>query len=64
MSAFFVELMTVSLCIVGSPPPSPLNFENFKIENWNNEYIAQFIDTIHCQVSPLSYTSNIKAILP
>ena len=26
--------------------------------------IAQFIDTMHCQVSPLSYTSNTKTILP
>ena len=29
-----------------------------------NEYIAQLIDTMHCQVSPLSYTSNTKIILP
>ena len=31
-------------------------YEDKKIENWNNEYIAQFIDTMHCRVSPLSYT--------
>ena len=33
-------------------------------DNWNNEYTVQFIDTMHCQVSPLSYTSNTKTILP
>ena len=30
------------------------------MENWNNEHVAQFIDTMHCGVSPLSYTSNTK----
>ena len=39
-------------------------YKDKKIEKWNNEYIAQFIDTIHCWVSPLSYTSNTKIILP
>ena len=28
------------------------------------EYIAQFIDTMQSQVSPLSYKSNTKTILP
>ena len=28
------------------------------------EYTVQFIDTMHCGVSPLSYTSNTKTILP
>ena len=34
-----------------------------KIENRNNEYIAQLIDTTPCHVSPLSYASNPKIIL-
>ena len=33
-------------------------------ENLNSEYTVQFPDTMHCQVSPLSYTSNTKTILP
>ena len=33
-----------------------------KIENWNNWYIAQFIDTKHCQVFPLSYTRKLFAL--
>ena len=39
-------------------------YEDKKIENLKNEYIAHVIDTMHCQVSPLSYTSNAKTILP
>ena len=39
-------------------------YEDKKIENLNNEHIAQFIDTMHFRVSPLSYTSNTKTILP
>ena len=39
-------------------------YEDKKIENWNNEYITQLIDTMHCRVSPLSYTSNTITILP
>ena len=35
-------------------------YEDKKIENSNNEYIAKFIDTMHCRVSPLCYTSNRK----
>ena len=38
-------------------------YEDKKIENWNSEYIAQFIDAMHRQISPLSYTSNTKTIL-
>ena len=34
-----------------------------KIKNWNNEYTVQFIDTMHRQVSPLSYANNTKTIL-
>ena len=34
-----------------------------KTENWNNECIAQFIDKMNCQISPLSYASNTKTIL-
>ena len=30
-------------------------YEDKKIENWNNEYIAQIIKTMHCQVFPLSH---------
>ena len=30
----------------------------------NNEYTVQVIDAMHCWVSPLSYTSNTKTILP
>ena len=37
-------------------------YEDKKIENWNNECIAQFIDTIHYPVSELRYTSNTKTI--
>ena len=37
-------------------------YEDKKIENGNNYYIAQFIDTMHCQVSPLSYTRSTKII--
>ena len=37
-------------------------YEDKKIENLNNEYIAQF-NAMQCRVSPLSYTSNIKTIL-
>ena len=29
-------------------------YENKKTGNRNNECIAQFIDQMHCQVSPLS----------
>ena len=36
----------------------------WRSENWNNEYTVQFTHTIHCQVSPLSYTSNTNTILP
>ena len=39
-------------------------YEDKKIENLNNEYIAQFIDAMHCQVSSLYYTGNTKIILP
>ena len=39
-------------------------YEDKKIENLNNEHIAQFIDTMLCRVSPLSYTSDTKTILP
>ena len=39
-------------------------YDDKKIENGYNEYIAQFTDTIHCRVSPLSYTSNTKTKLP
>ena len=39
-------------------------YEDKKTENLNNEYISQFIDTLRCRVSPLSYTSNTKTILP
>ena len=35
-------------------------YEDKKIENWNNEYIAQFIDTKHCPVSPLSLKVILK----
>ena len=35
-----------------------------KIRKLNNEYAVQFIDTMHRQVSPLSYPSNTKTILP
>ena len=38
-------------------------YEDKKIENSNNEYIAQFINPMHRRVSPLSYTSNSKIIL-
>ena len=38
-------------------------YEDKKTENWNNECIAQDIDKMHCQVSPLSYASNTKNIL-
>ena len=38
--------------------------EDKKTENWNNEYTAQFIDTMHCRFSPLSFASNTKNILP
>ena len=31
--------------------------------NLNNEYTVEFIDTMQCRVSPLSYTSNTKIIL-
>ena len=31
---------------------------------FSNEYTQQFIDTMHCRVSPLSYTINVKTILP
>ena len=39
-------------------------YEDKKIENLDNEYISQFIDTMHCRASPLSYTSNTKTISP
>ena len=39
-------------------------YEDKKIENWNNYYIAQFIDTMHCQVSPVSYAISTKTIVP
>ena len=39
-------------------------YEDKKTEKWNNECIAQFNEKMHCQVSPLSYTSNTKTILP
>ena len=39
-------------------------YEDKNIENLNNEYIARLIDTMHCRVSPLSYTSNTKTDLP
>ena len=35
-----------------------------KTQNWNNEYITQFIDAMHCPVFPLSCTRNTKTILP
>ena len=42
--------------------------ECMKIRKWKIEiisiYIAQFIDTIHYQVSPLIYTRNTKTICP
>ena len=38
-------------------------YEDKKIENSNNECMAQFNDKMHRQVSPLSYTSNSKTIL-
>ena len=37
-------------------------YEDKKTENWNNEYIAQFIAKMHVQVSPLTYASNTKII--
>ena len=38
-------------------------YEDKKIENWNNEYVAQFIDPMYSRVSSLSYTSNTKTIM-
>ena len=35
-------------------------YEDEKIENRNNEYITQFIETMHCQVSSLSCASITK----
>ena len=35
-------------------------YEDKKIENWNNYYIAEFIDAIYFWVSPLSYTGVLK----
>ena len=37
-------------------------YEDKKMENWNNKYIAQFITTMHYQVSPLSYTGSTETI--
>ena len=37
--------------------------EDKKIENLNNEHIAQLIDIMHCRVSPSSYRNNSKSIL-
>ena len=34
-----------------------------KCLNIRNEHIAQFIGTMHCRVSQLSYTSNTKTTL-
>ena len=33
-------------------------YEDKETENWNNKYIVQFLDTMHCRVSSLSYTSS------
>ena len=38
--------------------------EDKKIENLNNEHIAQLIDIMHCWVSPSSYRNDTKAVLP
>ena len=37
-------------------------YEDKKIVNLNNEYIAEFSDTIYCHVFPFSYTKNTKTI--
>ena len=42
-----------------------LELNLWRQENWNNEYMySSFIDTKNSWVSPLSYKSNSKTILP